>query len=278
MTFKVGNRVSPNSKVTYLQLLSPVFAGAKPDQYIGGLEADGMGDIRQLDTGEVKKGYSGPLGLTAEDGFVYGGGTRRLILFRLSSGQDKTDAAGVAGPDGRRSLPYPTMLLAVFRIKGEPAMLDLAEVTTKDVLTYLRTSNLGGYFWLVDEHDNCDWHLKSYALISRRGDKLSVVFDELPEIYDYDDCGRSVQQEPYLSVGPHGHAAGSTMYLNIVSTVTGQYGGCPAEFGPRESKFFQFRLRITAGGRFIAIVSPKKDLHRENVRLGLESDEPEAAN
>lgn len=265
---ELNKRVSPASRVTYLDLLQKIFPAAQADAGAGSAIADKSIELRGLRDESQKNSYTGKLEIRFWDGFRTPkvGGKYLIALLGVSPQPPTNPLPDAKLPPSREN----KFVLALFRLRPQPEFLDAVEIEQKLVWIRLEASNLPNYFWVVDGFSNCCTHAKTYTLVRVENDRLKMGFDRLHELFDSETCGYQLRQKPFLAVSPKAGKILPAIRLTVVSSVKEFDEKCAGRVVRRRTKFFRYELAWDAKfQKYFARINPAKAIRRELVKWDL---------
>jgi hypothetical protein len=268
----LSGKVLRGSPETYLELFRKIFPGAKPTDY-DGLTAERTMTLRQIYKESEKTAYAGAIGAFVREDLIVTAGREKylLVLFEVSGESAAKNPADEKLADGEKSLPYPILVLALFRVAPKPEFLDAAEVPGS-ILNKLEAAKLQKYFWLVGGHQNCLTEYDDYTLLKIEKDRLQMVYGELPVLINSTDCGTKLTQTPVISIS--NAATEPILNLTVVSAVRQFDENCTGRIVRKYTKYFRYKIGWDdKQQKYTAREKADQALHQELVKLGLAFDE-----
>lgn len=241
----LSGKVRRGSSTTYLDLFGKIFPGARAGKY-GGLTAERSVGLRKLIAGtekeaSEKKIYTNEVKASFREDLLIGTKKEKylLVYLEVSAKNETIVGADEKTIEAEKPMSFPVTVLALLRISPQPEFLDAVEVPGS-VLVRLEATALQKYFWLVGAHQNCLTEYDDYTLLKIDGERINLIYADLPVLVVSSDCGTKLTQRPIVSLA--GASARPEVDLTVVSAVKQFDEECTGRLVRKYTRYFRYRI------------------------------------
>jgi hypothetical protein len=255
-TYEIGDSISPNSKVTYFELLRKIF----PDITQDGTATKSI-PISQLIADYEDEALEGNLEISFDKAISFDHGKTKRLFLAMSVRNSKQAIWGE------------NFLLTCFDIKKSIKLLDAVDVqcdrSCSLVIPQPALSNNSAIpmFVTVNTHANSAENYEIFTILTLIDNKISIVGNSLPLAYSCKNCDKGITEAPYLI--PIRTPSGTPSRFVYRIELTERILDSDCEIVKRESvKSYNQAFRWQSNKYVPISDKPMQRLHGEEKRLG----------